>query len=178
MFAKDDAQSNGFCWACERAGFRCNVARTPEAALESFLEKNHDLIIIDHRHSRCFDAEALCRYVPVRLSELLTLQFLLLKIFFINRWQDHLDSVDVCWCFSLLCDTLVNVISWSGRFYELMLWTDFSWSLVQYRPDVCEITADVSFRNWPVTFMFSEDFVHICCPFLPSLYVCWLYFSS
>ncbi|ROL42182.1 High affinity cAMP-specific and IBMX-insensitive 3',5'-cyclic phosphodiesterase 8A [Anabarilius grahami] len=61
VFAKDDAQSNGFCWACERAGFRCNVARTPEAALESFLEKNHDLIIIDHRHSRCFDAEALCR---------------------------------------------------------------------------------------------------------------------
>ncbi|XP_067246811.1 high affinity cAMP-specific and IBMX-insensitive 3',5'-cyclic phosphodiesterase 8A isoform X1 [Chanodichthys erythropterus] len=63
VFAKDDAQSNGFCWACERAGFRCNVARTPEAALESFLEKNHDLIIIDHRHSRCFDAEALCRSI-------------------------------------------------------------------------------------------------------------------
>uniref|UniRef100_A0A9J8AAH4 Phosphodiesterase n=1 Tax=Cyprinus carpio carpio TaxID=630221 RepID=A0A9J8AAH4_CYPCA len=63
VFAKDDAQSNSFCWACERAGFRCNVARTPEAALESFQEKNHDLIIMDHRHSRYFDAEALCRYV-------------------------------------------------------------------------------------------------------------------
>uniref|UniRef100_A0A672NX79 Phosphodiesterase n=1 Tax=Sinocyclocheilus grahami TaxID=75366 RepID=A0A672NX79_SINGR len=61
VFAKDDAQSHSFCWACERAGFRCNVARTPEAALESFQEKNHDLIIIDHRHSRYFDAEALCR---------------------------------------------------------------------------------------------------------------------
>ncbi|XP_059363208.1 high affinity cAMP-specific and IBMX-insensitive 3',5'-cyclic phosphodiesterase 8A-like isoform X1 [Carassius carassius] len=66
VFAKDDAQSNSFCWACERAGFRCNVARTPEAALESFQEKNHDLIIIDHRHSRYFDAEALCRYVSFR----------------------------------------------------------------------------------------------------------------
>ncbi|XP_057203598.1 high affinity cAMP-specific and IBMX-insensitive 3',5'-cyclic phosphodiesterase 8A isoform X2 [Triplophysa rosa] len=63
VFAKDDAQSNAFCWACERAGFRCNIARTPEAALESFLEKNHDLILIDHRHSRHFDAEALCRSI-------------------------------------------------------------------------------------------------------------------
>uniref|UniRef100_A0A8C2C1K2 Phosphodiesterase n=1 Tax=Cyprinus carpio TaxID=7962 RepID=A0A8C2C1K2_CYPCA len=63
VFAKDDAQSNSFCWACERAGFRCSVARTPEAALESFQEKNHDLIIMDHRHSRYFDAEALCRSI-------------------------------------------------------------------------------------------------------------------
>ncbi|CAM4584946.1 unnamed protein product [Leuciscus chuanchicus] len=61
VFAKDDAQSGSFTWACERAGFRCNVVRTPEAALESFQEKNHDLILIDHRHARCFDAEALCR---------------------------------------------------------------------------------------------------------------------
>ncbi|XP_051952614.1 high affinity cAMP-specific and IBMX-insensitive 3',5'-cyclic phosphodiesterase 8A-like [Xyrauchen texanus] len=63
VFAKDDAQSNAFCWACERAGFRCNVARTPDAALESFLEKNHDLIFIDHRHSKYFDAEVLCRSI-------------------------------------------------------------------------------------------------------------------
>uniref|UniRef100_A0A6Q2XRX6 Phosphodiesterase n=1 Tax=Esox lucius TaxID=8010 RepID=A0A6Q2XRX6_ESOLU len=46
--------------ACEKANFRCTVARTPEAALECFLEKHHDLVIIDHRHSRYFDAEALC----------------------------------------------------------------------------------------------------------------------
>ncbi|KTG31745.1 hypothetical protein cypCar_00035763, partial [Cyprinus carpio] len=31
--------------------------------LESFQEKNHDLIIMDHRHSRYFDAEALCRSI-------------------------------------------------------------------------------------------------------------------
>uniref|UniRef100_A0A665VTF0 Phosphodiesterase n=1 Tax=Echeneis naucrates TaxID=173247 RepID=A0A665VTF0_ECHNA len=49
------------CWACEKANFRCSMARTPESALECFLEKHHDLIIIDHRHSRHFDAEALCR---------------------------------------------------------------------------------------------------------------------
>uniref|UniRef100_A0A8C5HQA8 Phosphodiesterase n=1 Tax=Gouania willdenowi TaxID=441366 RepID=A0A8C5HQA8_GOUWI len=61
VFAKEDSQSNGFCWACEKANFRCSIARTPEAALECFLEKHHDLVIIDHRHSRHFDAEALCR---------------------------------------------------------------------------------------------------------------------
>uniref|UniRef100_A0AAR2J5J5 Phosphodiesterase n=1 Tax=Pygocentrus nattereri TaxID=42514 RepID=A0AAR2J5J5_PYGNA len=63
VFAKEDSQSSGFCWACERANFRVTVARTPESALHSFLEKHHDLIIIDHRHSRNFDAEALCRSV-------------------------------------------------------------------------------------------------------------------
>uniref|UniRef100_A0A8C2X5S0 Phosphodiesterase n=1 Tax=Cyclopterus lumpus TaxID=8103 RepID=A0A8C2X5S0_CYCLU len=45
------------CWACEKANFRCSMARTPESALECFLEKHHDLVIIDHRHSRHFDAE-------------------------------------------------------------------------------------------------------------------------
>uniref|UniRef100_A0A673BT52 Phosphodiesterase n=1 Tax=Sphaeramia orbicularis TaxID=375764 RepID=A0A673BT52_9TELE len=49
------------CWACEKANFRCSVARTPESALECFMDKQHDLVIIDHRHSRHFDAEALCR---------------------------------------------------------------------------------------------------------------------
>uniref|UniRef100_A0AAQ4QEK8 Phosphodiesterase n=1 Tax=Gasterosteus aculeatus aculeatus TaxID=481459 RepID=A0AAQ4QEK8_GASAC len=59
VFAKEDSQSNGFCWACEKANFRCSTARTPESALECFMEKHHDLVIIDHRHSRHFDAEAL-----------------------------------------------------------------------------------------------------------------------
>ncbi|MEE6503221.1 hypothetical protein FKM82_004772, partial [Ascaphus truei] len=63
VFAKEDSQSNGFCWACEKAGFTCNIARTPETALESFVDKHHDIIIIDHRHSRYFDAEALCRSI-------------------------------------------------------------------------------------------------------------------
>uniref|UniRef100_A0A674PDA7 Phosphodiesterase n=1 Tax=Takifugu rubripes TaxID=31033 RepID=A0A674PDA7_TAKRU len=70
VFAKEDSQSNGFCWACEKANFRCNMARTPESALECFLEKHHDLVIIDHRHSRHFDAEALCRSIrAVNFSE-------------------------------------------------------------------------------------------------------------
>uniref|UniRef100_A0A8C9TNX1 Phosphodiesterase n=1 Tax=Scleropages formosus TaxID=113540 RepID=A0A8C9TNX1_SCLFO len=66
VFAKEDSQSNGFSWACEKANFRCTVARTPESALECYLDKHHDIVVIDHRHSRYFDAEALCRYVGAR----------------------------------------------------------------------------------------------------------------
>ncbi|XP_056428157.1 high affinity cAMP-specific and IBMX-insensitive 3',5'-cyclic phosphodiesterase 8A isoform X1 [Hyla sarda] len=63
VFAKEDSQSNGFCCACEKAGFKSNIAKTPESVLESFLDKHHEIIIIDHRQSRCFDAEALCRSI-------------------------------------------------------------------------------------------------------------------
>lgn len=63
VFAKEDSQSNGFCCACEKAGFKSYIAKTPESALESFLDKHHEIIIIDHRQSRCFDAEALCRSI-------------------------------------------------------------------------------------------------------------------
>ncbi|NP_001391623.1 high affinity cAMP-specific and IBMX-insensitive 3',5'-cyclic phosphodiesterase 8B isoform 15 [Mus musculus] len=61
IFAKEDSQSDGFWWACDRAGYRCNIARTPESALECFLDKHHEIIVIDHRQSRNFDAEAVCR---------------------------------------------------------------------------------------------------------------------
>uniref|UniRef100_A0A8C8VID0 Phosphodiesterase n=1 Tax=Pelusios castaneus TaxID=367368 RepID=A0A8C8VID0_9SAUR len=63
IFAKEDKQSDGFWWACDRAGYRCNFARTPESALECFLDKHHEIIVIDHRHSRYFDAEAICRSI-------------------------------------------------------------------------------------------------------------------
>ncbi|XP_025892364.1 high affinity cAMP-specific and IBMX-insensitive 3',5'-cyclic phosphodiesterase 8B isoform X1 [Nothoprocta perdicaria] len=61
IFAKEDNQSDGFWWACDRAGYRCNIARTPESALECFLDKHQEIIVIDHRSSRYFDAEAICR---------------------------------------------------------------------------------------------------------------------
>ncbi|KAM9310914.1 high affinity cAMP-specific and IBMX-insensitive 3',5'-cyclic phosphodiesterase 8A [Gastrophryne carolinensis] len=68
VFAKEDSQSNGFCCACEKAGFKSYIARTPESALESFLDKHHEIIIIDHRQTRCFDAEALCRSIRATKS--------------------------------------------------------------------------------------------------------------
>ncbi|XP_074788867.1 high affinity cAMP-specific and IBMX-insensitive 3',5'-cyclic phosphodiesterase 8B isoform X3 [Athene noctua] len=63
IFAKEDNQSDGFWWACDRAGYRCNVARTPESALECFLDKHQEIIVIDHRNSRYFDAEDICRSI-------------------------------------------------------------------------------------------------------------------
>ncbi|XP_036385087.1 high affinity cAMP-specific and IBMX-insensitive 3',5'-cyclic phosphodiesterase 8B isoform X1 [Megalops cyprinoides] len=63
VFAKEDSQSDAFWWACDRAGFRCNIARTPESAVECFLDKNHEIIVIDGRHSRYFEAEAVCRSI-------------------------------------------------------------------------------------------------------------------
>ncbi|TRY64924.1 hypothetical protein DNTS_024612 [Danionella cerebrum] len=63
VFAKEDSQSDAFWWACERAGFRCNIARTPESALECFLDKHHEMVVIDGRHSRYFEAEAVCRMI-------------------------------------------------------------------------------------------------------------------
>ncbi|XP_072475841.1 high affinity cAMP-specific and IBMX-insensitive 3',5'-cyclic phosphodiesterase 8A isoform X1 [Notamacropus eugenii] len=68
VFTKEDSQSNGFCWACEKAGFKCSLAKNPQSALESFLEKHHDIIIIDHRHSRQLDAVALCRSIRTTKS--------------------------------------------------------------------------------------------------------------
>uniref|UniRef100_A0A8C0FY71 Phosphodiesterase n=1 Tax=Bubo bubo TaxID=30461 RepID=A0A8C0FY71_BUBBB len=63
IFAKEDNQSDGFWWACDRAGYRCNIARTPESALECFLDKHQEIIVIDHRNSRYFDAEHICRSI-------------------------------------------------------------------------------------------------------------------
>ncbi|XP_034152637.1 high affinity cAMP-specific and IBMX-insensitive 3',5'-cyclic phosphodiesterase 8B isoform X2 [Esox lucius] len=63
VFAKEDGQSDAFWWACDRAGFRCNIARTPESAIECFLDKSHEIVVIDGRHSRYFEPEAVCRLI-------------------------------------------------------------------------------------------------------------------
>ncbi|XP_058721219.1 high affinity cAMP-specific and IBMX-insensitive 3',5'-cyclic phosphodiesterase 8B isoform X8 [Poecile atricapillus] len=70
IFAKEDNQSNGFWWACDRAGYRCNVAWTLESALECFLDKHQEIIVIDHRNSKYLDAEDICRSIrATALSE-------------------------------------------------------------------------------------------------------------
>ncbi|XP_035165524.1 high affinity cAMP-specific and IBMX-insensitive 3',5'-cyclic phosphodiesterase 8B isoform X6 [Oxyura jamaicensis] len=63
IFAKEDNQSDGFWWACDRAGYKCSIARTPESALECFLDKQQEIIVIDHRNSRYFDGEDICRSI-------------------------------------------------------------------------------------------------------------------
>lgn len=63
VFTKEDNQCNGFCRACEKAGFKCTVTKEAQAVLTCFLAKHHDIIIIDHRNPRQLDAEALCRSI-------------------------------------------------------------------------------------------------------------------
>uniref|UniRef100_A0A2K6A3J1 Phosphodiesterase n=2 Tax=Mandrillus leucophaeus TaxID=9568 RepID=A0A2K6A3J1_MANLE len=70
VFTKEDNQCNGFCRACEKAGFKCTVTKEAQAVLACFLDKHHDIIIIDHRNPRQLDAEALCRSIrSSKLSE-------------------------------------------------------------------------------------------------------------
>ncbi|XP_024417453.3 high affinity cAMP-specific and IBMX-insensitive 3',5'-cyclic phosphodiesterase 8A isoform X3 [Desmodus rotundus] len=63
VFTKEDNQCNGFCKACEKAGFKCTVTKEAHTVMASFLAKHHDIIIIDHRNPRQLDAEALCRSI-------------------------------------------------------------------------------------------------------------------
>ncbi|XP_060013859.1 high affinity cAMP-specific and IBMX-insensitive 3',5'-cyclic phosphodiesterase 8A isoform X7 [Lagenorhynchus albirostris] len=68
VFPKEDKQCNGFCRACEKAGFKCTVIKEAQTALACFLDKHHDIIIIDHRNPQQLDGEVLCR--SIRSSEL------------------------------------------------------------------------------------------------------------
>ncbi|CAH1797930.1 unnamed protein product [Owenia fusiformis] len=68
VFSKEDSQSDGFWWACDKAGFKCNIAHNTESVMEACLEKQYDVIIIDTRHSKSFDPEALCRSLKATKS--------------------------------------------------------------------------------------------------------------
>ncbi|XP_038078738.1 high affinity cAMP-specific and IBMX-insensitive 3',5'-cyclic phosphodiesterase 8B-like isoform X3 [Patiria miniata] len=63
VFSKEDALSDSYWWAADKGGYKCNIVRNPTDALECFVEKQHDVIIIDHRHSKNFDALGLCRSI-------------------------------------------------------------------------------------------------------------------
>ncbi|XP_076443536.1 high affinity cAMP-specific and IBMX-insensitive 3',5'-cyclic phosphodiesterase 8A-like isoform X2 [Babylonia areolata] len=61
VFSKEDAQCGSLCEAAKRLGHSCHLALTAEAALENFLLRHHDVVFIDRRSSKAFDADALCR---------------------------------------------------------------------------------------------------------------------
>ncbi|KAK2164838.1 hypothetical protein LSH36_58g11022 [Paralvinella palmiformis] len=44
LFGKEDAQSDGFLWAAERAGYRCNVVRSEADARDCYRNKPHDYV--------------------------------------------------------------------------------------------------------------------------------------
>ena len=61
VFGKEDSQSEGLWQAAERLGCTCSLALTPEAALENFLQRHHDVVFIDRRSPKGFDADTVCR---------------------------------------------------------------------------------------------------------------------
>ncbi|KAJ3605165.1 hypothetical protein NHX12_027215 [Muraenolepis orangiensis] len=63
VFDKEDTQSDALWWACDRAGFRCSMARTAKSAVACFLDEHHEIVVIDGRHARYFEAEAVCRLI-------------------------------------------------------------------------------------------------------------------
>ncbi|KAM5291801.1 high affinity cAMP-specific and IBMX-insensitive 3',5'-cyclic phosphodiesterase 8A [Ctenodactylus gundi] len=70
VFPKEDSQCNGFYQACEKAGFKCSVIKSSQAVMACFMDKHHDIIIIDNRDHQRLDAEALCRSIrSLKLSE-------------------------------------------------------------------------------------------------------------
>uniref|UniRef100_A0A8C9SJ61 Phosphodiesterase n=1 Tax=Scleropages formosus TaxID=113540 RepID=A0A8C9SJ61_SCLFO len=144
VFSKDDSQSNGFLWACERAGFSCSIARTPETALQCFLEKHHDIIIIDHRHSRYFDAEVLCGSIRAMKSSENTVIVAVVKryvsfeklLLLINAGMFHVFtkrsftiwstfkicrhcSLSVLFCFNRACNAIFTAMEQSQEAIEI-----------------------------------------------------------
>ena len=67
MFGKEDAQSDALRKAADKANFRATLVKSAEAAIESFMNNQQDLVIIDCRHSIYFDHDKLCRCVLVFL---------------------------------------------------------------------------------------------------------------
>uniref|UniRef100_A0A8K9UQ59 Phosphodiesterase n=1 Tax=Oncorhynchus mykiss TaxID=8022 RepID=A0A8K9UQ59_ONCMY len=109
VFAKEDGQSDAFWWACDRAGFRCNIARTPESAVECFLDKSHEIVVIDGRHSQYFEAEAVCRLVratkPSEHTVLLAVVTLCCSCFSLSLYrsgQRYVENISVSACYNEL----------------------------------------------------------------------------
>lgn len=63
VFPKEDTQCDAFHLAATRLKYKIYVARSGEAAVQSYLEAHHDIVIIDHRQNKVFDSEQVCRLV-------------------------------------------------------------------------------------------------------------------
>uniref|UniRef100_A0A8C9T6J9 Phosphodiesterase n=1 Tax=Scleropages formosus TaxID=113540 RepID=A0A8C9T6J9_SCLFO len=94
VFTKEDSQSDAFWWACDRAGFRCNIARTPESAVECFLDKHHEVIVIDARQTCYFDPEAVCRSIrATKPSEHTVILAIVTLVVWCHEISTHLVSL-------------------------------------------------------------------------------------
>lgn len=61
VFGKEDSQSEAFVSAVKKGGYRYKLHTTPESAIEHFIKRCPELVIIDLRSTTHFDGEELCR---------------------------------------------------------------------------------------------------------------------
>ncbi|XP_068083282.1 high affinity cAMP-specific and IBMX-insensitive 3',5'-cyclic phosphodiesterase 8 isoform X2 [Anabrus simplex] len=111
VFPKDDFQSDALWSAAEKLGFESCMVRTRETVLETFTAKAHDVIIIDNRHPKTLDGEALCRSLRALKSSQFTVILAVVKRSFAekdehsvlniinagyNRWLVETSSLAMC----------------------------------------------------------------------------------
>lgn len=63
VFPKEDSQCDAFHLAATRLKYNIYVARTGEAAVQSYLDTHQDIVIIDHRQNKVLDSEQVCRHM-------------------------------------------------------------------------------------------------------------------
>uniref|UniRef100_A0A8D0EJ55 PDE8-like REC N-terminal domain-containing protein n=1 Tax=Strix occidentalis caurina TaxID=311401 RepID=A0A8D0EJ55_STROC len=156
VFAKEDNQSNGFCWACEKAGFRCNIARTPESALECFLDKHHDIIIIDHRHSRYFDAEALCRHTDREEASILPL----ISAGFTRR---YVENSNIMACYNELIQLEFGEVQAQFKLRAC----NSLFTALEKSQEAIEITSEDHVIQVCSSYFYSGNFIEVCATFIP-----------
>lgn len=61
VFGSEDSQSQAFTAAAKKGGYKCKLHTTSETALDYYLKRLPELVIIDLRTTSPFDGEQLCR---------------------------------------------------------------------------------------------------------------------
>lgn len=63
VFGCNDEQSDGFEQAAKKGNYKCKLTHTAENAMDYYLKKLPELVIIDLRSNTYFDGETLCRNI-------------------------------------------------------------------------------------------------------------------
>jgi len=63
VFGTNDNQSDAFISAAKRGSYKCKLQSTSESAMEYYLKKLPELVVIDLRSTVYFDGEMLCRNI-------------------------------------------------------------------------------------------------------------------
>ncbi|XP_034171921.1 phosphodiesterase 8 isoform X2 [Osmia lignaria lignaria] len=96
VFPKDDQQMDILATTSRRLGWSVSVAKDAEKAVEYFQDRNHELVIIDHRGQRAAEANAVCRAIrssPVYRNTVIIA--LVKKSFLMHAEKDKIVSLDL-----------------------------------------------------------------------------------